>query len=223
LDLIAFTTRSDSVESGGPFRGGSADETPRSVTPGEEFKVRVHVAQATNQCHLEKIWFESHSGDPWKIESTPGAIDPAAPVTDQILHVRAAENAEPTQPYFTRPSIEQPYYDLTRPEYRLRSFAPYPLEAWAEFTFDGLPIRVGQVVQTMQRVQGSGRRLRTAGGHAGNRRAHGARGAHSAAGWQRRCRCASRSIRRPRLMGRSQLEAARRAGRSGAGRGASFT
>ena len=156
LDLIAFTTRSDSVESGGPFRGGSADETPRSVTPGEEFKVRVHVAQATNQCHLEKIWFESHSGDPWKIESTPGAIDPAAPVTDQILHVRAAENAEPTQPYFTRPSIEQPYYDLTRPEYRLRSFVPYPLEAWAEFTFDGLPIRVGQVVQTMQRVQGPG-------------------------------------------------------------------
>jgi hypothetical protein len=28
--------------------------------------------------------------------------------------------------------------------------------AWAEFTFDGLPIRVGQVVQTMQRVLGPG-------------------------------------------------------------------
>ena len=63
---------------------------------------------------------------------------------------------KPTQPYFTRPSIEQPYYDLTQPEYRLRSFAPYPLSAWAEFSFDGLPIRVGQVVQTMQRVPGVG-------------------------------------------------------------------
>jgi hypothetical protein len=38
----------------------------------------------------------------------------------------------------------------------LRSFAPYPLAAWAEFTFDGLPIRVGQVVQTLQRVPGVG-------------------------------------------------------------------
>jgi hypothetical protein len=66
------------------------------------------------------------------------------------------EDAEPTQPYFTRPSIEQPYYDLTHPEWRLRSFAPYPLAAWAEFIFDGLPIRVGQVVQTMARVPGVG-------------------------------------------------------------------
>jgi hypothetical protein len=38
----------------------------------------------------------------------------------------------------------------------LRSFAPCPLEAWAEFIFDGLPIRIGQVVQTMQRVPGIG-------------------------------------------------------------------
>jgi hypothetical protein len=38
----------------------------------------------------------------------------------------------------------------------LRSFTPYPLAAWAEFTFDGLPIRVGQVVQTLQRVPGVG-------------------------------------------------------------------
>jgi hypothetical protein len=70
--------------------------------------------------------------------------------------VLAAENAEPTEPYFTRPSIEQPYYDLIRPEWRLRSFAPWPLEAWAEFSFDGLPIRLGQVVQTMQRLPGQG-------------------------------------------------------------------
>jgi LmbE family N-acetylglucosaminyl deacetylase len=156
LDLVAFTTKEDSLQGGGPFRGGSADETQRSVTPGEQFKVHVHTAQATNESHLEKVWFESRSGDPWKAESATGAIDPSGPASDSIFRVRAAENAEPTQPYFTRPSIEQPYYDLAQPEYRLRSFAPYPLEAWAEFTFDGLPIRVGQVVQTMERVQGPG-------------------------------------------------------------------
>jgi hypothetical protein len=70
--------------------------------------------------------------------------------------VQAAENAEPTQPFFTRPSIEQPYYDVARSEWRERSFGPWPLSAWAEFTFDGLPIRIGQVVQTLDRVTGPG-------------------------------------------------------------------
>jgi LmbE family N-acetylglucosaminyl deacetylase len=158
LDLIAFTTKADSVQraSGGLIRGNSADETPRSVTPGEEFKVNVHTAQANTESRLEKVWFESRSGDAWKAENATGAIDQAASVSDAIFRVRAAVNAAPTQPYFTRPSIEQSGYDLTQPAFRLRSFAPYPLAAWAEFAFDGLPIRVGQAVQTMQRVQGPG-------------------------------------------------------------------
>jgi LmbE family N-acetylglucosaminyl deacetylase len=156
LDLIAFTTKADSVQSGGPFRGGSADETPRSVTPGEEFKVRVHAAQAFGESRLEKIWLESRTGDSWKAERITGTIDPSAPAADPIFSVRTSDNAEPTEPGFTRPSIEQPYYDLSQPNLRLRSFVPYPLEAWAEFTFDGLPIRVGQVVQTMERIQGPG-------------------------------------------------------------------
>jgi hypothetical protein len=151
LDLIAFTTKAENQPSFGG-RGSSADETPRSVTPGEEFRVSVHTTQANVKPRLSRVWLESRGGDPWKSELASGPIDPAAPAADSIFRVHAPDNAEPTQPYFTRPSIEQPYYDLTQPEYRLRSFAPYPLAAWAEFTFDGLPIRIGQVVQTMQRV-----------------------------------------------------------------------
>ena len=151
LDMIAFTTQAAPAQAG-PFRGGSADETPRSVTPGEDFRVRIHTAQATTETHLSRVWLESRSGNSWKFE---GATSDAS-ASEQIFRVHAADNADPTQPYFTRPSIEQPTYDLTRPEYRLRSFAPYPLEAWAEFTFDGLPIRLGQVVQTMQRAPGVG-------------------------------------------------------------------
>jgi LmbE family N-acetylglucosaminyl deacetylase len=156
LDLLAFTTNVDSVPGGSNARGGSADETPRSVTPGEEFRVRVHAAQANPESRLEKVWIESRAGDTWKTENATGRIDPAAPVSDSIFRVHAADNAEPTEAYFTRPSIEQPYYDLTQPEYRLRSFAPYPLSAWAEFTFDGLPIRISQIVQTLQRLPGVG-------------------------------------------------------------------
>ena len=156
LDLVAFTTKADSAQSGGSFRGGSADEMARSVTPGEEFKVHIHAAQATAETTLNRVWLESASGDPWKTDVVIGDFGPESSVADSIFRVRAAENAEPTQPYFTRPSIEQPYYDVSRPEWRLRSFAPYPLAAWAEFTFDGLPIHLGETVQTLQRVQGRG-------------------------------------------------------------------
>ncbi|MGA3071867.1 MAG: PIG-L family deacetylase, partial [Terracidiphilus sp.] len=156
LDLAAFRTGASGAQAGGPFRGGSPDETPQSVSPGEEFRVRVHTSQATVETRLNRVWLESRSGDPWKNADISGAIDPTAPTADPAFRVQVAENAEPTQPYFTRPDTEQAYYDLAKPEYRERSFAPWPLEAWAEFTFDGLPIRVGQVVQTMHRVPGVG-------------------------------------------------------------------
>jgi LmbE family N-acetylglucosaminyl deacetylase len=156
LDLMAFRTNAAAVQTGGPFRGGSADETPRSIVPGEAFRVRVHTAQASQETRLNRVWLESQGGAAWKAENTVNATDPAAPTADPVFHVQVPENAEPTAPYFTRPSIEQPYYDLTHPEDRLRSFAPYPLAAWAEFSFDGLPIRLGQVVQTMARVPGTG-------------------------------------------------------------------
>ena len=156
LDMVAFRTGTSGAQAGGPFRGGSADETPRSVSPGEEFRVQVHTSQATAETRLNRVWLETRGSEPWKNENITGAIDPAALTADPVFRVQVAENTEPTQPYFTRPDIEQAYYDLVKPEYRDRSFAPWPLVAWAEFTFDGLPIRVGQVVQTMQRVLGPG-------------------------------------------------------------------
>jgi hypothetical protein len=155
LDLIAFRTNAASAQGGG-FRGDSADETPASVSPGEDFRVRVHAAQATAETHLARVWLESSDGTAWKTENASGAVNPAASAADPIFRVQVPENAAPTQPFFTRPSIEQPYYDISRPEWRERSFAPYPLAAWAEFTFDGLPIRIGQVVQTLQRFTGPG-------------------------------------------------------------------
>jgi LmbE family N-acetylglucosaminyl deacetylase len=155
LEMTAFRTNETKVDGGG-FRGNSADETPRSVSPGEEFRVRVHAAQSTSESRLSKVWLQSRSGDAWKSESITPAIDSAAPVGDAIFKVTAADNAEATRPFFTRPSIEQPYYDVSNEEWRERSFAPYPLNAWAEFTFDGLPVEIGEAVQTLQRVTGPG-------------------------------------------------------------------
>jgi len=155
IEMIAFTTHASRVEEGG-FRGSSADETPRSVTPGEEFNVRIHASMAATEAHVEKMWFVSETGDrSWKAGEAIGTAS-SATTSDAIFKLRVPENAEPTEPYFTRPSTEQPYYDLLHPEYRERSFAPWPLAAWVEFTFDGVPVRIGQVVQTLGRELGPG-------------------------------------------------------------------
>jgi LmbE family N-acetylglucosaminyl deacetylase len=155
LDLIAFRTRGGEGQGMGP-RGGSADETPAAVTPGEQFKVRAHLAQAATAAALAKVWLVSHSGSPWKAEEAAGDSAPTAPVADRLFDVQAPQDAEPTKPYFTRPDTEQPYYDISNPAWRERSFMPWPLQAWAEFTFDGVPIRIGGTVQTLQRFTGPG-------------------------------------------------------------------
>jgi LmbE family N-acetylglucosaminyl deacetylase len=155
LDMLAFATRSGGGQSGGSGRGATADETPRSVAPGEEFEVRVHAYSATGEARLLKTWFESETSEAW----THGERSPAqasANVTDAVFHLRVPEDSAPTQPYFTRPTTEQSVYDVSDENLRLQSFAPWPLAAWVEFIFDGVPIRLGKVVQTLERVTGTG-------------------------------------------------------------------
>ena len=158
LDLVAFTAGGRSGQGPGG-RGGSADETARSIWPGEDFGVRVHLSSALGDATLSRVWLENADGPPWKIEDAGGPIDAqsaSAVATDRSFHVHVPNAAAPTEPYFTRPTTEQPVYDISNESWRERSFAPYPLTAWAEFSFDGVPIRLGQVVQTLARVTGVG-------------------------------------------------------------------
>ena len=155
LDLAVFTTKSANAKESGGFRGGGADETPRSISPGEDFNVRIHTARAASEAHMAKTWLATESGDAWEY-GDPISIDSTPTTSDAIFKLHVPDDTHPTQPYFTRPNIEQAYYDLTQPQFRERSFAPWPLAAWVEFTFDGVPIRMGEVVQTMQRVLGPG-------------------------------------------------------------------
>jgi len=63
LDMIPFRTNETSVQSGG-FRGNTADESSRSVSPGETLRVRVHATQAATATRLEKVWLDSQLSDP---------------------------------------------------------------------------------------------------------------------------------------------------------------
>ena len=149
LDLVAFT--SGDGGQGGPGRGASADESARSVYPGEDFSVRVHAFSAASSAHLSKTWFEADTGESW-VKGEPSGAPSSSESANALFHLHVPADAAPTKPYFTRPTTEQPYYDISNESLRERSFAPYPLSAWAEFTFDGVPIRLGMVVQTLAHV-----------------------------------------------------------------------
>jgi len=154
IDMIAFKTGSAGAPGYGG-RGASADETERSVSPGEEFGVRVHTFSAISNVRVAKTWFESETGASWQRAETAGGQSDTN-TTNAIYHLHVPDDAQPTQPFFTRPTTEQPYYDIANEHWRLRSFAPYPLSVWVEFEFDGLPIRLGQAVQTLAHVPGVG-------------------------------------------------------------------
>lgn len=153
LDVTAFVAGSDSQ--GFPGRGASAEESDRSVYPGEEFSVRVHTFSATSGAHLSRAWLETSSGESWNEKEFSGTKQSSG-ASNALFHLRVPADAQPTEPYFTRPNSEQPYYDVSSQAWRERSFSPYPLSAWSEFSFDGVPIRLGMVVQTLGRVAGVG-------------------------------------------------------------------
>jgi LmbE family N-acetylglucosaminyl deacetylase len=140
------------------------EETPAAVTPGETVYVRVHLAFPA-AVELARVSLQSPAtsgaaqGSPaWQIQrvASPGLENLGSRSGDLLFRVSVPQQAAPTSPYFTRSSVEQPYYDLLDPRWRNLSFAPYPVAAVAEFTYNGVPIRVAQPVRAMHRVLGVG-------------------------------------------------------------------
>jgi LmbE family N-acetylglucosaminyl deacetylase len=134
-------------------------ETMKSLVPGEQFAVRVHINNpGTAPLQINRIWLQTPAGESWTAgaEGTVPTSVEARHALDQRFSVKAPADAAPTRPYFSRPNEELPYYDKVDERYRNLSFAPYPLAAWLEFNYMGVPVRVGQVVQTVQQQTGQG-------------------------------------------------------------------
>jgi LmbE family N-acetylglucosaminyl deacetylase len=125
------------------------------ATRGQHFMVKVHVAdQGTAAVSIKDIHLTWPGGESWQASAQdhPGPALAGGAAADERFAVTVADNAAYTRPYFSRPNIEQPYYNINGPRYLNLSFAPYPLSAWADYTYDGVTIRQGQVVQTVARV-----------------------------------------------------------------------
>lgn len=134
-------------------------DTFRTAVPGQHFGVQVSVAnQSAQKLDIARVYLDSPDENGWKTKADkPG---PSSLSSDQEGNWRftaeASDSAAYTKPYFTRPSIEQPYYDILQPQYLTLPTAPYPLRAWVEANYEGVPVKFGQVVQTVQHVTGPG-------------------------------------------------------------------
>lgn len=143
--------------------GNSAAFTPTAVTPGTQFDVRLHVTSAEpwgagSDLRVTRTWIASPKNEQWQITriGAPGLDVETSSAGDAVFQITVPRDAAYTRPYFTRPTPEQPYYDISSPGLLDQPFAPYPLAGWAEFTWHGVPIRIGQVVQTVHFVHGYG-------------------------------------------------------------------
>jgi LmbE family N-acetylglucosaminyl deacetylase len=134
-------------------------ETTRVIIPGQKFGVKVHaVNQSSAAVTLGGLKIQATDGKDWGIKSAGEARGEMAkdkPV-DARFDLTAPQSGTFTRPYFTRPDIEQSYYDISDERYLNLPLAPYPLEAWAEFRYQGVPVSVGEVVQSSKRVTGIG-------------------------------------------------------------------
>ena len=118
-------------------------DTFRVAIPGQVFKVQLH---AVNQSGAHAIL----------TKLTVGTAPANKVATDVTVPVTLPESTTFTRPYFTRPDIEQSYYDMQDAQYLGQPLAPYPIAGWAEWTYDGVTIKAGNVVQTVKRVTGQG-------------------------------------------------------------------
>jgi LmbE family N-acetylglucosaminyl deacetylase len=134
--------------------------TFQMAIPGQSFGVKVHVVnRGATPVTLNKVAVQSENGPVWGV--APNAPEPNKAISgnepvDLTFKVQVPQNATFTRPYFSRPDIEQSYYDILDERYLNLPLAPYPLAAWADLTYEGAPIRLGQAVQSVQRVNGLG-------------------------------------------------------------------
>lgn len=127
--------------------------------PGQKFRVLVHISDDGNAPVNVDSSILTLNGETIDADSSAGRISgplDGAGVLNTLFTVQIPEDSKFTRPYFDRPSIDQPYYDLRDPKYRNLPVAPYPLQAKVRFSYHGAEFDLSEDVQTVQHEVGAG-------------------------------------------------------------------
>jgi LmbE family N-acetylglucosaminyl deacetylase len=161
VEALGLTMQAKVVSAGdGPDNGFSGpQDTFQAAIPGQQFLVNVHVTnQNSSPVKVQKVSLAASENENWSFEADKQPKDSlgSGQSVDVRFKVGVAANAAYTRPYFTRPDLERAYYDINDKRSINQPTSPYPLAAWVEFEYEGLPLRIGQVVQTLKKVTGQG-------------------------------------------------------------------
>lgn len=144
----------------GPFARFMRDQpTFQMAIPGQHFPVNVHLAENSPVAvRIDKVWLQldDSSASAIQAQDDSGGDLHGESVMDTRFEVHIPEDARYTRPYFDRPGIEQPYYDVREAKDRNLPLAPYPLTAHVMASYNGVPFELSEVVQTIQREPGPG-------------------------------------------------------------------
>jgi LmbE family N-acetylglucosaminyl deacetylase len=145
---------------GGPFaemRG--TQQSFQMATPGGGFHVGVHLFDGGRApVDIKSVALTTASGKQWTIASDaapPKQIEPGK-AADVRFAVKIPQDEPYTRPYFTRPDMEQPYYDVSNKTLSGMPTAPYPLAATVRYQFGGLTLESMNTVQVINKVVGPG-------------------------------------------------------------------
>ena len=160
LGLSILATATSGGESRqGPFADAGSQPSPQTVIAGEKFAINVHIADQSNQpIEVASTGIVSHAGDGWVFtpaSSLKGTLA-AGDAHDQVISAVVPPKADITRPYFSRPNLQQSFYDLTDLRYAGLPTTLYPLSAELHYTFHGVPATIEGVVQTVHRYIGPG-------------------------------------------------------------------
>lgn len=133
-------------------------ETFRVAVPGQQFSVKLHAgSQSSAPVKLISLTVNSTDGPAWGVKGPePAILEATSGFVDARFTVNVPADAALTRPYFSRPDIEQSFYDISDDRNVNLPMSPYPLAGWAEWSYEGVPVRVGRYVQTVKRITGFG-------------------------------------------------------------------
>lgn len=154
---LEFTARVAGAGRGG--RGGPAVSFQVAI-PGQQFQVQTHLANPSAEAvTLDSVALANPPGyAAWSFSGGDAAPETLASgqAAQSRFDVTVPAGAPYTRPYYSRPNTEQPYYDIDDARYLTLPTVPDPLAAWAHLHYRGVPLQIGQVVQTVQRPDNSG-------------------------------------------------------------------
>lgn len=158
VTMQALVVPAEAKTKSNPF-GPRVSVTSPNAIPGETLHVQVKLDNPSRVAlRIRNVDLSNSAGAQWNVRTlrrAAGALESNQPAA-ALFSVTVPGGAAYTKPYFSRPNIEQPYYNILAPQYAGLPFAPFPLAVRAELLYENVPVQLEKVVQTAQRVRGEG-------------------------------------------------------------------